>query len=430
MQKTTSKRLQAGKCQTIFQKIFNPTIFIKVKANAKFFNAMKLFILLFSGIVITGLNGCNTQAEDGNPEAIRNQISQYQKEINDLTLKIGELEKQLVAMGEPVNNRAQMPVTILRVEPREFDQFFVASASVEAVQTATISPEASGQIRTISVSKGQRVSAGQLVARLNTNVIENNISEVNTSLQLAKTVFERQKGLWEQQIGSEMQYLEAKNNVEALEGRLQTLQSQLNMSVMRAPFSGIVDEILMKEGELAMPGVRVMNIINLEKLFINADLSEAYLGLIKTGEMVTLRFPAFPEEEFSLPVHRVGNVINPENRTFRVQLLLNNQGERFKPNMMANLSIRTLTTSDALVVPSILIKQDVQGFFLYTVVENNGELQANKAYIERGPDGEGLTMIKDGITSGDRVIMNGNNLVSDGSLIRILEGTSPTVQNQ
>jgi RND family efflux transporter MFP subunit len=412
------------------QQKFYPTIFIKVKANDRFFSVKYLFILLFSGLTITGLNGCQTQGEDGSPEAIRNQISQYQKEINDLTLKIGELEKQLVAIGEPANNRAQVPVTVLRVEPSNFDQFFVASASVEAVQTATISPEASGQIRTISVSKGQRVSSGQVVARLNTSVIDNNISEVNTSLQLARTVFERQKGLWEQQIGSEIQYLEAKNNVEALEGRLQTLQSQLNMSVMRAPFSGIVDEILMKEGELAMPGVRIMNIINLEKLYINADLSEAYLGLVKQGENVTLRFPAFSEEEFTLPVHRVGNVINPENRTFRVQLLLNNQGERFKPNMMANLSIRTLTNSDALVVPSIIIKQDVQGFFLYTVVEYNGELQANKVYIERGPDGEGLTMINEGLTPGDRVIVNGNNQVSNGSPIRILEGPSPTVQNQ
>ncbi len=401
-----------------------------MKANLRLLSAKKIFILLFTGLILTGLNGCQTQAEDGSPEAIRSQISQYQKEINDLTLKIGELEKQLIAMGEPVNNRAQVPVTVLRVVPREFDQFFVASASVEAVQTATISPEASGQIRTISVSKGQRVSAGQVVARLNTSVIENNISEVNTSLQLARTVFERQKGLWEQQIGSEIQFLEAKNNVEALEGRLQTLQSQLNMSVMRAPFSGIVDEILMKEGELAMPGVRVMNIINLEKLYINADLSEAYMGLVKPGENVTLRFPAFPDEEFTLPVHRVGNVINPENRTFRLQLLLNNQGERFKPNMMANLSIRTLTNSDALVVPSILIKQDVQGFFLYTVVENNGQLEASKVYVERGPDGEGQTMIKDGLTPGDRVILNGNNQVSDGSLVRIPESTSPMVQNQ
>jgi membrane fusion protein, multidrug efflux system len=430
MQKTTLKRLQEGKRLNNISVKINPAIFITVKANAKFLSAKNLFILLFSGLFLTGLNGCKTQAEDGSPEAIRNQISHYQKEINDLTLKIGELEKQLVAMGEPVNNRAQVPVTILKVEPSQFDQFFVASATVEAVQTATISPEASGQIRSISVSKGQRVSAGQVVARLNTSVIENNISEVNTSLQLARTVFERQKGLWEQQIGSEMQYLEAKNNVEALEGRLQTLQSQLNMSLMRAPFNGIVDEILMKEGELAMPGVRVMNIINLEKLFINADLSEAYLGLVKQGEMVTLRFPAFPNEEFTLAVNRVGNVINPENRTFRVQLLLNNPTERFKPNMMANLSIPTLTTSDALVVPSILIKQDVQGFFLYTVVENNGNLMANKTYIERGPDGEGLTMIRDGLAPGDRVIMNGNNQVSDGSLIRIMESAAPMVQNQ
>jgi membrane fusion protein, multidrug efflux system len=190
---------------------------------------------------------------------------------------------------------------------------------------------------------------------------------------------------------------------------------------MRAPFTGIVDEIFMKEGELAMPGVRVMHIVNLENLSINADVSESHMGSIRKGEKVILRFPAFPGEDLLVPIHRVGQVINPENRTFRVQLLIENPGERYKPNMMASLGIVTYTARDVLAVPAILIKQDVQGHYLYTAEMENGDLKARKVYVERGPDGEGQTMITGGLNPGDQVIDKGQNLVTDGSLIRIEE---------
>lgn len=375
------------------------------------------------------ITSCKEQPEDG-PEAIKEQISDYQEEINDLTLKINALDRQLENMGERPRSRSQIPVTFFELAPEAFDKYFKATASVEAVQSATISPETNGQINQILVEKGQRVSAGQVVARLNTQVIQNSMDEVRTNLALAKTVFERQNGLWEQKIGSEIQYLEAKNAVRSLETRLNTLESQLQMAVMKAPFSGIIDDIFLKEGELAMPGSRVMNLINLNKLYINADVSETYLGSIQKGEPIILRFPAFPEQEIRVPVHRVGHVINPENRTFRVQALIDNRDERYKPNMMATLSIVTFTAEEALVVPSILIKQDVQGHFLYVAEAGNGDLMAKKVYIQRGHDGEGETMIISGLEPGARIIERGHNLVSDGSLIRLEEGDNPTAQSE
>ena len=372
---------------------------------------------------------CSSQAEEG-PDAIRMQISQHQAQINELTMKVVELERQLEDMGEQPRSRNRLPVTVLELNPADFDQYFRASASVEAVQTAIISPETNGQIREILVSKGQRVRAGQAVARLNTRVIENSMEEVKTSLSLANTVYQRQKGLWEQEIGSEIQYLEARNAVESLQTRLNTLQSQMDMATMRAPFNGIVDDIFLKEGELAMPGSRVMHIVNLEKLYVNADVSESYSGKIRQGDQVILRFPAFPDEDLKVRVHRVGNVINPENRTFRVQLLIENPGERYKPNMMATLGIVTYTAKDVLAVPSILIKQDVQGHFIYAAGQRNGDLVARKVYVERGPDGEGQTMITSGLQAGDLVIKNGHNQVTDGALIRLDGREEQLVQQQ
>jgi membrane fusion protein, multidrug efflux system len=376
-----------------------------------------IFAILAVGLII-GFPSCRSQAEEG-PDAIRMEISQYQAQINDLTMKINELDRQLEDMGERPRSRTRMPVTTIDVAPADFEQYFKASASVEAVRTAMISPETNGQIKEIPVTKGQRVRAGQVVARLNTQVLQNSMEEVKASLSLATTVYQRQKSLWEQQIGSEIQYLEARNAVESLETRLKTLDSQMDMAVMRAPFNGIVEDIFLREGELAMPGSRVMHIVNLEKLYINADVSESYMGNIRVGDNVILRFPAFPGQDLLVPVHRVGHVINPENRTFRVQLLIDNPGERYKPNMMASLGIVTYTSAAVLAVPSILIKQDVQGHYLYTAETSNGDLVARKVYVERGPDGEGRTMIKSGLSPGDQVIQNGHNLVTDGSLVRI-----------
>lgn len=366
------------------------------------------------------LYSCNSQPENG-ADAIRKQISDYKAQINTLTLKVNELERELETMGESSVGRNRISVEVSRIEEGLFDQTFRTTATLEAVQAAMISPETSGQIKDVLVSRGQMVRQGQVLARLNTQVIENNISELKTSLALAETVYERQKRLWAQQIGSEIQYLEARNNLEALQLRLKTLQAQMDMSVMKAPFPGIVDDIFLKTGELAMPGVRVMHLVNLDRLYVNADVSEAFSGRVRPGSMVSLRFPAFPGTEMNVPVSRVGNTIHPENRTFQVQLIISNPENRYKPNMMASVGIVTKSETDAISIPSILIRQDIQGHFVFVAEQVNGDFIARKTYIERGPDGEGKTLITSGLNAGDQLIVRGQNQVNDGSLIRIVE---------
>ncbi len=374
-------------------------------------------IIMMAGTLIA-VSGCNRETEE-NPDTIREQISAYQSQINQLTLQINELERKLELMGERPRSRNRIPVSVIETELSTFEEYIHAMSTVEAIHTAIISPEINGQIKEVLVNKGQQVRAGQVVARLNTSVITSNMEEVKTSLDLARVVYQRQKGLWDQQIGSEMQYLEAKNRVETLETRLQTLESQMEMAVMRSPFDGVVDEIFLREGELAMPGSRVMHLLDLRRLYVNADVSESYLGVIKRGDFVTLRFPAYPEFEQDVPIHRVGHVINPENRTFRVQLLINNKEDRFKPNMLATMAIKVRTVDHAVVVPSILVRQDMQGQYVYTVGSDNGDTSAVKRYIERGPDSEGKTMVLSGLTPGEVLINRGHNQVTEGSLIRL-----------
>jgi len=173
----------------------------------------------------------------------------------------------------------------------------------------------------------------------------------------------------------------------------------------------------------------LMQILNLSRLYVNADVSEVYLPVIKPGDEVTLRFPAFPDFEQQLKIHRLGNVINPENRTFRLQLMIPNSNDRFKPNMVASVSFRAFATDSALVIPSILIKQDVQGHFVFVARKNgNGQFYARKTYIGRGLDSEGRTMINDGLSPGDLLITQGHNQVTEG--IPVLLENKPLTQNR
>ena len=382
-------------------------------------NLKRLAVILLIPGFVAGFNSCKGDDKEASAETIRQQISENNEKINELTREISELERKLEQMGETSNNRSRTPVTISEVEYTEFNHYVNINGSVEAVKVATITPEISGNIIGFEVDKGDRVRKGQVVARLNSEVTRNNINEIKTSLELAETMYKRQKSLWEQEVGTEVQYLQAKNNYESTKSRLETLKSQLDMSVIRAPFDGIVENIFQKQGELATPGVPMMQILNLSELYINADVSERFLPVVNKNEEVILRFPSYPDFEERHKLHRVSNYINPENRTFRVQLKINNPDEMFKPNMTTIIGLRTFSTEEALVVPSFLIKQDLQGQFIYLAKEENGDYIAHKTYVKRGFDGEGRTLIESGIKKGDKVIVNGHNQVSDGALIQI-----------
>jgi len=364
--------------------------------------------------------GNGSSSSDDDSDQIRGRIDEYNAEISRLTQEVNELHQTLNARGEGTGRNDEVPVTVSKLEPSVFADFFRVSATVEAVSSATISPETSGHIRRLYVEKGEPVTRGQVVARLSTDVVEGQIEEIKTSLQLAETVYQRQKRLWDKGIGSEIQYLEVKNQAERLRNNLETMQLQKEMAVMKAPFDGFVDEHYISEGELAMPGTPVMEIISLKELYINADVSESYLPHVSEGRDVVLRFPAYPDVEMTVPVHRVGHVINPENRSFRLQLRIPNDNDRFKPNMMANISVQAAEIHEAIVIPSMLIGYDTQGHYVYLADESPaGNWIARKAYIERGKDGEGITQVTGGLEAGNMLIRQGHRNVTSGEAIRI-----------
>lgn len=374
---------------------------------------MKKYIIL---LLIVAIAGCTST---DSYETKKAKLVELKKEANQLQSKIKILETEI---NNTENNnevkKYKTAVVIKNIKGEIFNHYFEVSGSVEAVHSAYISPEINGQIKKIYVKEGERVKKGQKLVKLNTAIIESSMQEIKTGLGLANVIYEKQKQLWNKNIGSEIEYLQAKNNKESLENRLKTLESQFEMAIIRSPINGIVDEIFQKEGELGLPGMQLMQVINLNKLKVNADVSESHLATVKKGDIVELSFPSYPQLNMIVPINRIGNNIKMGNRTFSIELKINNKNEMLKPNNMALIKINDFTSDDAFVVPSIIIKQDMKGSYLYIAQKKTDEnWMATKKYVIPGKSYLDRTMIESGLSENDKVIVNGYNQVSNGSLI-------------
>jgi len=378
-------------------------------------NKMKnLLLIIIFGLSVTACTPTR------NAETIKADIKKKQVTIDELTIQINELNTELQKMnGTELYSGRKVSVETMEAVKAEFDHFFTATGEVESVNEAFISPEVNGQVVKIAVKEGQKVRKGQLLAKLNTSLIEKNIQEIKTQKAFAKTMYDKQSDLWKRNIGSERQYLQAKNNYESLENKYQTLKTQYDMSVITAPFAGVVEDIIIKEGELAGPGVRIMQLVALDELIVKARLSEAYLSSIKEGKTVDLSFPSYPELNMQATVSRTGNVINKQNRTFIVEIKINNTANELKPNMLVNVLFNDYSGSDNFVVPSVLIKKDLKGRYLYVINKEGENITAAKRYIETGKSYKDKSEVISGLKMGDLIITAGYNHVSDGSVVSI-----------
>lgn len=307
------------------------------------------------------------------------------------------------------------------VKPADFNHYINISGNVEAQQYAYISPQTNGQITHIYVHEGDFVQQGTLLIQLNDNIIKNTIAEVKNSLNLATITYNKQKDLWEQKIGSEIQFLQAQNQKEALEKKLKTLNSQLELSQIRAPFSGYVDNISLNEGELASPGMKLLELVNLNKMRIKADVSEKYLSKISLGDTVDITFPYFPNLKLKEKVSRIGNIVNPNNRTFTIDVKFDNKKQIIKPNVIASLKLRDEHIKNALFVPSIIIKNDFEKQFLFVAAKIDNKYIAKKIVVKTGITYKDQTVITDGLNPGDLIITEGFNLVSDGYNVQLVK---------
>ncbi len=374
---------------------------------------MKTFNQLFAGVLIIVLTACSG-APDNTPEAKRKQLTVYKQELHDLENKISQLEAEL----DSARKIEYVNVKILEVVPRRFEHFFEVTGNVEADQEVNVSPESSGKIMDILVREGQQVGKGAILATLNTDMLNQNIEETRISLDLATTTFERQKNLWDQKVGSELQFLQAKSNKESLQRRLESLQAQQEMTVIKSPVDGIVDIIYQKNGEIGNPQTPFAKVVNIKRLKIYGDIAETYLTRVRKGDPVNIQFPAISKNA-KASVTQVGNFIDPNNRTFRIRIDLSNPDGMIKPNMVAILELRDYVSDSAIVVPSLVIKQDFRGNYTYIVNGSDSIQRAEKIYVKTGVSNNNMAEVTEGLKSGMKVISEGFDQVVDGSAVKL-----------
>ncbi|MDA3893279.1 MAG: efflux RND transporter periplasmic adaptor subunit [Salinivirgaceae bacterium] len=344
-------------------------------------------------------------------EAIKKQILQKKQQIINIEQQIAGLEKKLTDTVHKSNN---IPVSVKEMLGEEFNHYFLIYGNVEADKYGMISPEMNGKIKDILVKEGQVVEKGTLLLTLNTEAIENQIKGIKSGLEMATTSYEKQKTLWDQKIGSEMQYLQAKSAKEGLEAQLDALQSQMRMSQLRAPYAGTVNKIYHKKGEMAGPGMPVIEFVNLSKMTIKANVSEKYIGKVIKGQKVNLYFSSLPNFIEETSIVRVSKVINPKSRTFEIELNIDNPKEIIKPNMVSTIQINDFTSDNAFVVPSLVIRKDISGNYVYVVKNKSNEQLVAKKYITTGLSYQEKTVVATGLDKGDKVIVKGFNMVSTG----------------
>jgi len=376
---------------------------------------MKRIIQIFTAVVL--LAACTPEADGllGKLETEKDSLLTINKEIS---ARIGEIDKQIIELDSTYNDRLPL-VTFLEIEPQDFAHYFNIHGVVESDRTAMLLPESAGIIKRIKVKEGDKVKSGQTLAQLDAAMVNSQIAELQTSYELAKTLFEKQDRLWKQNIGSEMEYLQAKNRKEGLESAMNSAQTQLRMASVKAPYGGIIDEVFGKVGEMANPMQPMFRIVNNGIVYVTSEVSENHIKDVNIKTPVEVVFSSLGDT-VQAEISEVGDFINPENRSFKVKVNLDQSNEKYLPNLLASMKVRDYVSENTIVLRSALIQQASDGSdFVYLLKKDGEKYTAEKRKIITGKEYQGYSEILSGLGDGDQVINEGARSVRNGQDIRI-----------
>ena len=326
------------------------------------------------------------------------------------------------------NRRNATPVNVQELQPTEFRHYVNVLGNVESDKTIMISPKVSATVEEVLVQAGQTVEKGDVLARLDGEILRSQIQEVQTQLNLAQTLYERQRNLRDQDIGSEVEFLQAQNRVEALERQLATLNEQLSNYTISATISGTVDYVDLKVGETVGPTMPVLQVANSEAMKVTSRVSEAYITRITQTDSVEVFFPSL-DESISKQIDVVSKAINASNRTFGVEVFIQNGSSQIRPNMMAQVRINDITLMDQIVVPANTVQQANSISFVYVARETDNGWVAENREVTTGFNYNNDLVINSGLQPGDLLITAGYTSISDGSAITIQENNSTVASN-
>lgn len=339
--------------------------------------------------------------------ALKSKQAELKTQLADISSKISKLEGDSAKKFVLVEANAIVPTI--------FKTYINVQGRVDAEESVSLSSEMPGTITKINVKPGDEVSKGQVLAETDARALQQSISDLQTNAELVNQLFEKQKALWNQKIGTEVQYLQAKTQKESMEKKLATLQEQVRMTKIISPINGTIDAVDIKLGQLTAPGMPAIRVINFNNLKVKADLAESYAAKVHRGDEVMIKFPD-SNDTLTAKINYSSRAISAMNRTFGVEILLDNKKE-YHPNQIAILNINDYKSiKPVLTVPISYVQKDLKGTHFVLIAEGN---KAAKRNVVLGKEYNGVAEIKEGLTESDLLITSGYDGLNEGDAIKI-----------
>ncbi len=356
-----------------------------------------------------------------NLEELMLQKSNYTAQINSLNQELKEVDEAIKSL---TGTEKRTLVTAFQAAAKVFNHTVDVQANIKTRQNLLLAPEFGGRLEQILVQEGQEVKKGTLLAVIDDAGLQDQLDQMKLQLELSKTTFERTQRLWDQKIGSEMMYLEAKTRYKTQQKQVAQMREQLSKTKIYAPFNGVIDEITARKGETVAPGMSlILRIVNLNKMYIESDVPENYLKNIKKGSKATVTIPVLNETQNTV-IRQTGNFIQPSNRTFRIEAPLDNPTGLIKPNLNARLSVIDYSNPEAIMVPLRVIRENAREetfVFVLNTPEENGGYTTAQHFVRLGKSQNEMVEIIEGINANDLVVDEGVSLLVDGQKVTRIE---------
>ncbi|MBP6041347.1 MAG: efflux RND transporter periplasmic adaptor subunit [Flavobacterium sp.] len=368
-------------------------------------------LLIAATLVVSCGQKDNNQTVDQLIAAKNNKELQARKAL--IQADLAKIEAALATLNV---RKEEALVSVATLKDTMFNHYLDIQGSVETKENILIQPEMPGTLVALNVKAGQRVSKGQLLARVDDGGSSQQVASLETQYQLAKTTFERQKNLWSQKIGSEIQYLQAQTQMLSLQRSVAQAKAMLSKTEIRAPFSGTIDEVFVERGQVVSAGPQgLMRIVNLNNMYVSTSIPESYIGKLKVGTQVDV-FLTSLNKNYKGKVRQIGNFINPNNRSFGIEVSIPNPENLLRPNQVAKLKVIDYTVKNAIVVPSNVIQEDGKGNqFVFVATNSDGKTAtAKKAMVTIGKSSDNVTEILSGLSANDIIVIEGVNTISEG----------------
>ncbi len=364
-------------------------------------------------------NSMEAVLESNDIETIQNKRDELTTQQQEIHSKLKQLDHKLAELNPEKN----VPlITAFTAKAEKFNHYLELQGSVETKQNVVINAEMGGILQHIYVKEGQNVSKGQLLARIDDGGMSQQLTQLQIQAALAKTTFERQQRLWDQKIGSEIQYLQAKSTYEGQQSAVNQMKSQLSKSTVTAPFSGTIDDIITEQGSVVSPGqTPILRIVNLSDMYITTDVPESYIADVVEGKNVEVTFPVLGKT-VETKIRQTGSFINPDNRTFNAEIEVPNKEKAIKPNLTARLKINDYTNEKALLIPQSIISENAEGNqYIYILDSIEGQKAvAKQTIIKTGKTQGDVIEVLEGLKDGDAIIEEGARSVKDGQTVKII----------